>query len=425
VPARRSFGWIRKLPSGRYQASYVAPNGRRRKAASTFATKTDASKWLDQTRASILDGRWRDPVLGRQLFLDYAQRWIVERPGLRPRTVDLYRWLLDRYLKPELKRMRLEDLTPLVVRRWRASLVHDGVSPTMVAKAYRLLRAILNTAVDDDILDRNPCRIRAAGDEKPAERPTLTITQVQQLAMLVPPRFSALIMVKTFGTLRWGEISALRRGDVDLGSGSIMIRAAYVERSDGSLELGPPKSRASIRRVRLPAPVVEMLRAHLDAYVSDDLDALVFTGPSGCPMRRSNFNKAVKWHEVCAAVGVPQLHLHDLRHTGNTLAAGTPGTSTRDLMDRMGHDTMRAALIYQHATRDADRRIAEALESEIEHADADAAVTPLTARGQHDGPRRSSRRRGAGPRGPNIRGAQVASGESAGVVQWQNISFPS
>ena len=77
--------------------------------------------------------------------------------------------------------MRLEDLTPLVVRRWRTSLVDDGVSPTMVAKAYRLLRAILNTAVDDDILDRNPCRIRAAGDEKAAERPTLTITQVQHL----------------------------------------------------------------------------------------------------------------------------------------------------------------------------------------------------------------------------------------------------
>ena len=128
---------------------------------------------------------------------------------------------------------------------------------------------------------------------------------------------------------------------------------------------------------------------------------------------------------MCAATGVPQLHLHDLRYTGNTLAPGTPGTSTRDLMDRMGHDTVRAALIYQHATRDADRRIAEALESEIEHADADAAVTPLTARGQHDGPRRSSRRRGAGPGSPKIRGAQVASGGSAGVVQWQNISFPS
>ena len=60
-------------------------------------------------------------------------------------------------------------------------------------------------------------------------------------------------------------------------------------------------------------------------------------------LRRSNFNKAIKWKQAAAAIGVPELHLHDPRHTGNTLAAGTPGASTRDLMERMGHDTMRAA----------------------------------------------------------------------------------
>jgi hypothetical protein len=85
----------------------------------------------------------------------------------------------------ELGPIRLGDLTPLVVRRWRATLLDEGVSPAMVAKAYRLLRAILNTAVDDDIIDRNPCRIRGGGDEKAAERPTLSVAQVQQLAMLV------------------------------------------------------------------------------------------------------------------------------------------------------------------------------------------------------------------------------------------------
>jgi hypothetical protein len=91
----------------------------------------------------------------------------------------------------------------------------------------------------------------------------------------------------------------------------------------------------------------------------------------------------------------------------------------------MGHSTMRTALIYQHATRDADRRIADALAFEIEQAGADASVTPLTARGQHDGDRRPNRRRGRGPRGPETGGSRVASGGSAGVVQWQNISFPS
>ncbi len=358
-------------------------------------------------------------------FLDYSERWIAERPGLRPRTVDLYRWLLGRYLKPELGSIRLGDLNPLAVRRWRAGLLEQGVSETMVAKSYRLLRAILNTAVDDDIIERNPCRIRSGGDEKAAERPTLTVAQVQQLAMLVPPRWSAFISVKAFSALRWGEITALRRCDLDLDGGSVRVRRAYVELSDGSLEIGEPKSAAGKRPVSLPGPVVEMLRAHLDTYVSDHPEALVFTGPSGGPMRRSNFNKAVKWHEVCAAVGVPHLHLHDLRHTGNTLAAGTPGTSTRDLMERMGHSTMRAALIYQHSTRDADRRIADALAFEIEQAAAGASVTPLTARGQHADERCAGRRRGGRPKGPETGGSRVASGGFAGVVQWQNISFPS
>ena len=63
-------------------------------------------------------------------------------------------------------------------------------------------------------------------------------------------------------------------------------------------------------------------------------------------------------------MGVPGLHLHDLRHTENTLAAMT-GASLRDLMTRMGHDSMRAALIYQHNTQGADRKIADAMEALI------------------------------------------------------------
>ncbi len=425
MSSRRSFGYVRKLPSGRFQASYLAPSGRRRNAPKTFPTKTDAARWLEITRVSIMDGRWRDPVVARQRFVDYAKRWIAERPGLRPRTVDLYLWLLARYLAPELDRLTLDEMTPLVVRRWRARLLAAGVSPTMVAKAYRLMRAVLNTAVDDDVIDRNPCRIRGAGSEDAPERPTLTARQVQQLCMAVPPRFSAFIAVTTYGSLRWGEVTALRRRDIDLAAGVVNVRAAYIERANGQLQLGPPKSRAGRRRIVLPWPVVEMLRAHLDTYVDDRPEALVFTGPSRRPMRRSNFNKAVHWFEARAAIGVPNLHLHDLRHTGNTLAAATPGTSTRDLMDRMGHDSMRAALIYQHATREADQRIADALEREIEHAATDREDARVIARESHDDRHRRTRPTHAAPEGPGFRGSQVASGGSAGVVQWQNISFPS
>ena len=271
--------------------------------------------------------------------------------------------------------------------------------------------------------------------EKPAERPVLTIRQVQALCMAVPPRFSAFIAVTTFASLRWGEVTALRRQDVNLDQATVTIRQAFVERSTGALELGPPKSRASLRTVALPSPVVAMLSSHLDAYVPAGGDGLVFTGPSGRPLRRSNFNKLIDWKRIVAELGVPQLHLHDLRHTGNTLAAGTPGTSTRDLMERMGHDTMRAALIYQHTSQDADRRIADALGQRLgaeEQSNNDAQATPkqaevteLRARGGHDAPKPARRRKTRSTRIPANTGVQVGSSAFAGVVQWQNISFPS
>ena len=68
-------------------------------------------------------------------------------------------------------------LTPdrAVVRRWRKKLIDSGVSAITVAKTYRLLRAVFNTAVDDEMIKRNPCRIKGAGNEDSPERPVLTV----------------------------------------------------------------------------------------------------------------------------------------------------------------------------------------------------------------------------------------------------------
>ncbi len=344
---RRHFGAIRKLPSGRYQARYRGPDGVMRPARETFERKQDAAAWLSSIEAEITAGTWRDPARTDERLQDYAERWIAERPNLRPRTVELYRWLLGRHVTPHLGNLALADLdgNPAVIRSWRAALLDSGISPSMTAKAYRLLRAVLMTAAEDDeIIRRNPCRIRGAGTETAPERPTLTVDQAAALAAQMPARYSALVLLATYASLRWGEVTAVRRTDLDLNSATIRVRRAYTELSTGRLILGPPKSRAGVRVVAFPRGLVPLLRRHLDDYAEPG-DGLIFTGPKGGPLRRSTFNRLVRSPRAVEAVGAPRLHFHDLRHTGNQLAAQVPGTTVRDLMARMGHDNERAAMI--------------------------------------------------------------------------------
>lgn len=361
---RRNFGNIRKLPSGRFQVSFVDPTGLRRKAPHTFESSAAGADWLLVQESQIVQRIWTDPDVGKIAFGPYAIRWIEERPGLRPRTVQLYEWTYKKHLAPTFADVFLSAINPAMVRRWRSDLLQSGVSASLTAKAYRLLRAILNTATnDDELIKRNPCRIQGAGDESPAERPIVTTAQVFALADAMPARLRCMVLLTTFASLRYGEVSA-QRADIDFDTGTVRIRRTLSEVRGRGLEVGPPKSRAGIRTVSVPRLIMDDLLVHLAQFVGDEPEAFVFTGPKGVPIRRGNFNTLTKWTDLVKAVDADGLHFHDLRHTGNMLAAAAGGT-TRDLMARMGHDSMNAALIYQHATAQADRHIAEELDARV------------------------------------------------------------
>jgi hypothetical protein len=96
-----------------------------------------------------------------------------------------------------------------------------------------------------------------------------------------------------------------------------------------------------------------------------EADALVFPGAKGGPLRLSNFNKMSAWPHAAQTIGAQGLHFHDLRHTGNHFAAAS-GASLKDLMARMGHDSERAAIIYQHEARGADQVSTSAIDAHIE-----------------------------------------------------------
>jgi len=253
---------------------------------------------------------------------------------------------------------------PMFAAEVRRARFGPGLGPVTVAKAYRLLKAIMNTAVDDRLIRRNPCRIKGAGEERSPERPVLTLSQVFALAdAFADRRYRLLILLAVFCSLRWGELAALRRKHIDMSAGLIRIEAAVVELTNGALVTGPPKSASGVRWVSIPPFLLPDVAEHLEQFTGTADDQLVFTGPKGAQLRRSNFTR--QWSKALGAAGMTGIHVHDLRHTGNTLA-GEAGASLRELMDRMGHSTTRAALIYQHRTALRDKIIADEISRRAE-----------------------------------------------------------
>ncbi|MDX3129878.1 tyrosine-type recombinase/integrase [Streptomyces europaeiscabiei] len=354
---RRQFGRVRKLPSGRYQARYVGPDGLLRPASETFRTKKDADDWLADKQTEMRRGDWHDPDAGKIPFGEYAAAWIKERE-LTTTTRQLYGPLLRHHLEPTFGALNVAEISPPLVRRWRADKLAEGTGPTTVAKAYALLRAIMGTAVADLLIRRNPCTIKGASTVHTPERPTATVQEVYDLADAIQPRYRVLVLMAGFLGLRWGELIGLHRRDVDLDHGAVRVRRAVAELNNGQREIKAPKSSAGKRTVAIPGAITSEIRVHLELYAERGADGRVFVGAKGATPRRNHFNRL--WRKACSDAGIKGLHFHDLRHTGNTLAAST-GASTRELMARMGHSTARAALIYQHASADRDRLIADAV----------------------------------------------------------------
>ncbi|MDO5698607.1 MAG: site-specific integrase [Dermatophilus congolensis] len=337
---------------------YTGPDGLRRSMEETFRTKSDAEAAWSLLSADLALGRWVAPEAARISVGEYALRWIKQRSHLADRTRELYRSLLRLHVSPYLGRVLIRDLNPMMVRKWRQDLVTNGAGVSTQAKAYSLLRAVMSTAVDDDLIQKNPCRVKGGGVERTPERPILDLAQVGKLADAIEPRLRLLVLLAVFGSLRWGELMALTREDIDLDEMTVHVRRSVAE-VGGKLVVKQPKTAAGVRTVSLPEALRPELAAHLEAYAESGDGGRVFVGVRGSTLRRSNF--APIWKAARTAAELPDgLHLHDLRHTGNHLAA-TSGASTRELMARMGHASMRAALIYQHATAERDKAIADAL----------------------------------------------------------------
>ena len=254
---------------------------------------------------------WIGLRAGEIPLADDAAEW-MDKVRLAPRTG-------GRSTRPNSDRtscqnggLDLVDITPEVVRGWYADLlVERGAS--VAAKAYVRLKQVLGQAVNDDRIAKNPCRIANGGAERHAEQRFATLSELYSLAAAAPDRYRALILTAGLAGLRIGELSALRRKDVDVLHGRIYVRRKRVRLASGEVIEGDPKSEAGRRTVALPETLLPELERHLDNFAEHRVTAM-FTRQNGGPIDRNNFRSRV-WIPSTKAVGMKGLGFTICGHT--------------------------------------------------------------------------------------------------------------
>ncbi len=367
---RSGFGYVRRLPSKRYQASYVGPDSARHTAPDTFEAEIDAKAWLAAERRLVTDNAWTPPAertrrRGTSVATvgEHAERWLVraqarrQRP-LRPTTVAHYRGILDRFIIPAFGDRPLSAVTEEDVEDWYADL-EGATGATLREHAYSLLRTIyLDAERRTKGVVKSPCKVEGAGRARTVRKiEVATLDELEALTAAMPERLRLAVLLMAWCALRYGEAAELRRADVDLRRGVLHVRRGVV-RAGGKVIVGPTKSDAGERDVAIPPHLVPAVKAHLAAHTAWGRDGLLFPAPDGGHLAHSSF--LWHWNRAKVAAGRPDLTPHALRHTGAVLAAQT-GATLAELMARLGHSTPQAAMRYQHAAKGRDAQIAAAM----------------------------------------------------------------
>ena len=354
---RRSFGAVRKLPSGRYQASYLDPSGNRVNAPTTFTTKTDADAWLSIQRTALETGQWRGKDDSTTVG-EYVKAWLGTLT-VGHRTRYNYEASIRRWILPTFGATPMREVTPAAVRRWVATFPDS--KPAARSQAYNVLGRLFRDAVDDGILQTSPVRVRGASEYKTArEGHALTVPEVAAIAKAMPETERLTVTLAAMCALRPGEVLALRRRDIDAKSRVVRVRGTASAKIGGSEHVGPTKTRGSVRDVHYPSALDAAISDHLMEHTAPGAGAFLFPS-SRDPERPIPYGTwAAHFRDAVTAAKLEDVKPHDLRHTGATLAAGT-GATVRELMARLGHTSPAVAMKYQHAVKERDRAIADRL----------------------------------------------------------------
>lgn len=322
-------GSVNKRPDGQWRARYRGPDKRER--SKHFPRKLDAERWLAAVEVAKTRGEWIDPSLSRALTGLWARKWLAAQGQLKPTTFVRYEGIVDKHIEPAWGRVPLAEVAPADVAAWLARLTESGLAAATVRYIHRVFSLAMAYAVLDGRLSRNPAEGVPLPRAKARPKRFLSHAEVELLADECPDH-TTLIYVLSYTGLRFGEVSALQVGDVDLMRRRIHVNRAMAE-VRGRAVVGTPKDH-EVRSVPVPPFLVDALAEHLAGRPAD---ALAFPAPGGGFLRNGNFRRNV-FDAAALRAGISGLTPHGLRHTAASLAIQA-GASVLSVCRMLGHSS--------------------------------------------------------------------------------------
>ena len=323
-----------------WRARYYGPDGRQRNKS--FTRKSDAERWLNQQQNNVIKGDWIDPARGRIVLVDFLPHWEGTRATRKPKTRYQQDSVLKLHVMPTWGSVRLDRITFEGLTEWVAKLTANSVGWSSIRQAVRVMSAILDHAVRTGRIRSNPAKGLAL--PRPVRRDHVFLTHAELAALAAAAGANrVLVLLLGYTGLRWGEATALRVCDIDLVRRRIDVRRAFSDVS-GKLILGTPKSHHG-RSAPIPRFLAARLAVLIDGKRPDDL---VFTAPSGAPLRLSNWRRSVFLPACQLTATSERFRIHDLRHTAAALMiqAGYP---PKMLQEILGHASITTTLdLYGH-----------------------------------------------------------------------------
>ena len=312
----------------------------------TFATQDEAVRWKREQERAMERGEWIDPSLSSITFAVWSQNWLSAKNDIAASTKRGYVTRLNTHLLPVFGKSKLTSITNNQIGQWIAKAIDDGSGAIVIKRSHSVLRQVLNAAVLDGRLNRNPAIGVPLPRTKSKEKKALSFQELRALADEVTGYETLILFAGTTG-LRWGEIAGLQCKDISLLNRTVIVEKAISTGARGEKIVSPTKTH-QVRTVPFPKDLLPEISQLIE---SKPAESPLFQMQGGGVLDYNNFMSRI-FRPAVARTGMKEVGFHTLRHTTASLliSKGAPITAVAGIL---GHASTQMTLdVYGHLYED-------------------------------------------------------------------------